>query len=77
MTASPTSRPLTAFSRKVLASIAKEPVPRNSINPGVADRLLRGDLVESVLLPSPYKLHKGTPIAHLRITEAGRREVTP
>lgn len=51
------------------------PVPRQAVNPGVANRLLREALVEEVMLPSPFRTHRGRPLAHLRITEAGRAAI--
>ena len=54
-----------------LADVARAPRPRQELNPGVANRLLRGALVESVDLPSPFASHKGRAIEHLRITAAG------
>lgn len=65
-------RPLSAHAWGVLTSISVTPVPRQSLNPGVSNRLLAGDLVESYLAPSPYKSHEGRPMEHLRITEAGQ-----
>ena len=68
-------KPLTAHAREVLAQIAKAPVPSVKVNPGVRDRLIRGHLVETVQLPSPYKKHKGSTCNHLQITESGREAV--
>jgi hypothetical protein len=70
------THPLSDHARNWLATIARAPVPRQDINPGVANRLLRGDLVEEVQLPSPYRSVKGN-VAHLRITDAGRKEIAP
>lgn len=58
-----------------LRDIADKAVPRSAVNPGVADRLLRGALVEEVQAVSPYRTHKGKLIAHLQLTELGRQAV--
>lgn len=70
------THPLSEHAIGELRDIAAAPVPRQAVNPGVANRLLREELVEQVQLPSPFKSHhgrhgKGTCI-HLRITDAGR-----
>lgn len=66
------THPLSAHALHVLRWIAGAPQPRQEVNPGVADRFEREDLVSEVLLPSPYKTHHGKPIRHLAITPAGR-----
>lgn len=66
------THPLSAHALDELRDIAKAPVPRLSINPGCANRLARGGLVESVLLPSPFKSHHGMSIEHMRITADGQ-----
>jgi hypothetical protein len=71
------THPLTAHALAELKDIAAKPVPRQAVNPGVANRLLRGELVESVMLPSPFRTHGGRTIEHLRITDTGRGVVTP
>lgn len=65
------THPLSDHAKAELADIASKPVPRQAVNPGVANRLLRESLVESVMLPSPFKTHAGEPLQHLRITSAG------
>jgi hypothetical protein len=65
------TRPLSAFAIGVLEGIARTPQTAISINPGVVDRLKREDLVELVMLPSPYKSHAGGDCWHLRITAKG------
>lgn len=65
------THPLTPASLTALSELAKKPMPRQEFNPGVANRLLRDALVESVDLPSPYATHKGRRIEHLRATAAG------
>jgi hypothetical protein len=65
------THPLTDFAKKALGQIAKHPVPRQEVNPGVVNRLLRECLVESIELPSPYQKHKGGGIEFLKITKAG------
>lgn len=66
------THPLSDFARGVLRDLASAPKPRQEINAGVVDRLMRESLVEIVDLPSPYKSHKGGACAHLKITDAGR-----
>lgn len=69
------THPLTEHARSVLLGIASNPAPRQAINPGVANRLIRECLVEEVMLMSPFKTHKGRKIAHLRITPSGRERL--
>lgn len=64
--------PLKAAALADLRWLVKGPQPRQEINPGVANHLDREHLVETVMLPSPYKTPKGRDIPHLRITDAGR-----
>lgn len=66
------THPLSRHAQDVLGRLEAGPLPRQEINPGVANRLLRGELVEEVMLPSPYKTHCGRDIPHLRITGAGK-----
>jgi hypothetical protein len=66
------THPLSEHALEELRSIEREPIPRLSVNPGVANRLLREALVESVLLPSPFKAHQKRPLEHLQITGVGR-----
>lgn len=66
------THPLTAHAKEKLRDLAAGPLPRQAVNPGVANRLLRENLVESVMLPSPFRTHNGKRIEHLRITDAGR-----
>ena len=65
------THPLSDVALAALRWVARGPLPRHKINPGVTDRLWREDLVEIVDLPSPYKTKKGL-LPHLRITDAGR-----
>ncbi len=65
------THPLTPTSLEALRRLATKPLPRQELNPGVANRLLREALVESVDLPSPYATHKGRSIEHLRASAAG------
>lgn len=69
------THPLTEFARQELKRISQAPVPSQTVNPGVINRLLRGNLIQLVQLPSPYKKHKGKNCEHLQITEAGRQEL--
>jgi hypothetical protein len=68
--------PLSEYAIADLHHIAVSPVPLQAVNPGVAKRLLREDLVKRVSLASPYKSHHGRhghgTCVHLRITDAGR-----
>lgn len=58
-------------SLEALRRISEKPLPRQELNAGVANRLLREGLVESVDLQSPYASHKGRQIEHLRVSAAG------
>ena len=71
------TQPLTDYARRELEKLKAGPRPRQSFNPGVADRLTRGaePLAEEVSLPSPYKSAKGSKARHLRITQAGVAEL--
>ena len=72
------THPLSEHAKAELANMQSGgPVPRVAVNPGVANRLLREALVEEAMLPSPFKTHNGRPIAHLRITAAGRAALQP
>lgn len=66
------THPLSSAALADLAMIGQSRRPSQSINPGVVNRLMREDLVETVQLASPYPSHKGRTIAHLQITDAGR-----
>ena len=63
--------PLSDAAMTAMGAIAESPVPRQQINPGIAIRLERDRLVETVRLPSPYKTHHGINIDHLKLTAAG------
>lgn len=65
------THPLTPAGLKALRDVAEKPLPRQELNPGVANRLLREALVESVDLPSPYAIHKGRLIEHLKASADG------
>jgi hypothetical protein len=67
--------PLSEHARAELANITAKPVPRQAVNPGVANRLLREDLVIEAMMPSPFKTHGGRRIAHLVVTNAGRERL--
>lgn len=69
------THPLSAHALAELKDIANSPVARQSVNPGVSNRLLREALVETVQMPSPFKTHKGANIEHLRITDTGRARI--
>lgn len=61
------THPLSDTAKALLRGLATGPVPRQAVNPGLANRLLREALVVSVMLPSPYKKHKGAAIEHLSL----------
>ena len=67
------THPLSAKAKEVLADICCNPVPRQQINPGIVNRLLRGKLVREIYLKSPYAAHKGGTCVHLEATAAGKR----
>lgn len=69
------THPLSAHARECLAEIAAAPVTYGRFNAGVVDRLLRGNFVEVVQLPSPFKKDKGGNCRHLQITEEGKAEL--
>lgn len=68
----PARRELSGYSFRTLEEIQKAPRPSFSINPGAVAKLLREGLVEIVQLPSPYKMHSGACIGHLKITVLGQ-----
>lgn len=70
------THPLSKHAIDTLRNLSLAPLPRVGMNPGVVNRLLREALVEEVLLPSPYKLHKGRVITHLRVTDAGKAKIS-
>ncbi len=59
-----------------IANRAAQQIPRQEVNPGVADRLESENLVECINARSPYASHKGGQIRFLRITAAGLAKVT-
>jgi len=65
------THPLTAHALEALSILAVKPRPYQEFNPGIKNRLFRENLVEEVMLPSPYATHKGRDIAHMKITDAG------
>lgn len=70
------THPLTEHAKEVLRELDRDgPIPRSRNNPGVANRLHREALTETVRLPSPFKTHKGRLIEHERITDAGRAAI--
>lgn len=68
------THPLSDVALAALRLVARGPLPRHRLNPGVTDRLRREALVEIVDLPSPYKSKPGL-LPHLRITDAGRAKL--
>lgn len=65
------THPLKSASIAVLKRLYAGPLPRQEINPGVCERLLRENLVESYIGPSLYRTKPGKR-EYLRITDAGR-----
>lgn len=70
------THPLSAVAKERLRDISRGATPCQEINPGVANRLERESLVETIGFPSPYKTHKGKMIPHYVITEAGREALS-
>jgi len=68
------THPLSQIALDALVAIEKKPAPRQTLNPGLVNRLLREALVESVYLPSPWKSVKRS-VEHLQITAAGRERL--
>lgn len=66
--------PLSPDALRVLSELVRAPVPRSTINPGIAARLTREKFAETVDLPSPFKSRKGT-VLHLQITPRGVEQV--
>jgi hypothetical protein len=66
------THPLSKHALSALERLMNGPEPRQTINPGVVNRLEREALVETVMLPSPYQSHKGALTSFLKITDAGR-----
>ncbi|SMF94313.1 hypothetical protein SAMN02949497_1623 [Methylomagnum ishizawai] len=70
------THPLSAHALEELRHISEQPLPRSSMNPGVANRLEREALVETVELPSPFvKYRKGKTCPHLKITDEGLKRL--
>lgn len=69
------THPLTEKALTGLEALLIGPIPRQQLNAGVANRLLRGGLAEEYQDVSPYKTHQGRQIAFFRITEAGKAEL--
>lgn len=65
------THPLTDHARKVLRALSYGPLPRQSINPGVINRLERETLIECIWGPSPYSTKPGER-QYAHITPAGR-----
>lgn len=68
---------LTPAGLEALRRLVKEALPRQEFNPGIANRLEREALVESVELLSPYSTHKGRSIEHLWATAADVARLPP
>jgi hypothetical protein len=65
------THPLSNYARRALRELVDGPRPTQLINPGVVDRLQRGQFIEIVPLPSPFKTHKGANINFARLTVLG------
>lgn len=65
------THPLTAHAIATLVDLSHGPKPSQEFNPGVVNRLLRGELVDFTFLVSPYKTHAGKKIEFLRLTKLG------
>jgi hypothetical protein len=68
------THPLSDHAKEVLRKLQNGPIPRGSLNPGVANRLEREDLVRTIWKQSPFDRRKGT-IRFLEITDAGHAAV--
>lgn len=51
---------LSEAAERALDSLRAGPRPRQEINPGIVDRLMRDSLVELVFRPTPYRTGRGT-----------------
>ena len=60
-----------------LQSLAFRARPSRAIKPSFGRDLERHGLVEVVMLPSPYAVHRGRVIEHLIITQAGTDYLQP
>lgn len=69
------THPLTQHAVAALRSLTMGPLPAQTINPGVINRLMRSSLIEIVSMPSPYGTGRGKSIQHAKITEQGRQEL--
>jgi len=70
------THPLTEHAKEVLRDLARfGPRPTQEINAGVRDRFRREALTQEVMLPSPYKTHKGRAIPFEQITAAGKSAI--
>jgi len=64
------THPLTDHAIGALRKLRAGPLPRQSLNPGIVDRLLREALIELEDGPSPYKTKPGTR-QYAKITPGG------
>lgn len=65
---------LTSAAFDALRDMERKPVPRQEVNPGLVQRLLRDALATCVELESPYATVRKK-VTHLQITDAGRAAV--
>lgn len=68
------THPLTEHGWRALEMLFRGAVPAQVINAGVVNRLLREDLAELYLAPTPYRTRKGN-ISWLRITQTSFEKV--
>lgn len=66
-------KPISRHGIAQLQLVAVAPVPRQTVNSGLAQKLVAEGMVEIVRLPSPFRIHDGGNIEHLQLTERGRR----
>ena len=65
------TKKLTKIAIETLKRLKYRPLPCQELNPGLLNRLIRGNLIDIVKLPSPYKTHKGRVIDHCRLNNFG------
>lgn len=64
------THPLKTASLAILRELRSAPLPRQAINPGVVNRLLREGLVEEVPIKNPYRTKADT-VRGIDLTPAG------
>lgn len=66
------THPLKPASLDILKRLLDGPIPYPALNPGVIDRLTRGNLAEVIEIPNPYRT-KAKVVRALAVTQTGRR----